>query len=179
VREKEQDVVRRMLAGGVNSPLAHGCGRAFDAAGALALARPLARFEGQVALALDAAADGAGAPYPFAVAPGASGVDELDLRPAWRALAAEVAAGAAPGAISARFHATLAAGGAALVRRAAARTGRLPVVLTGGCFQNARLAEGLLGELSGEFPVYLPGEIPPGDGGLALGQAVVADATLG
>jgi len=52
-------------------------------------------------------------------------------------------------------------------------------VLTGGCFQNARLAEGLLRGLSGDFRVYLPGEIPPGDGGLALGQAVVADATLG
>jgi hydrogenase maturation protein HypF len=52
-------------------------------------------------------------------------------------------------------------------------------VLTGGCFQNARLAEGLLRGLSGDFQVYLPGEIPPGDGGLALGQAVVADATLG
>jgi hydrogenase maturation protein HypF len=167
-----------MLAAGVNSPLAHGCGRAFDAAGALALCRPLARYEGQVALALDAAADGPGAPYPFDV-DGASEVAQLDLRPAWRALAADVLAEVPAGAVAARFHATLVAAGAALVRRAARRTGVLPVVLTGGCFQNARLAEGLLRELSGEFPVYLPGEIPPGDGGLALGQAVVADATLG
>jgi hydrogenase maturation protein HypF len=178
VGAKEREVVARMLATGVNSPLAHGCGRAFDAAGALALARPAARFEGQLALALDAAADGAGAPYPFDVGAEAP-VAQLDLRPAWRALAGDVAAGAAPGAISARFHATLVAAGAALVRAAARRAGALPVVLTGGCFQNARLAEGLLRELSGEFPVYLPGEIPPGDGGLALGQAVVADARLG
>jgi hydrogenase maturation protein HypF len=178
VGEKERDVVARMLEAGVNSPLAHGCGRAFDAAGALALGRPVARFEGQVALALDAAAHGTGLPYPFDVE-AATEVEQLDLRPAWRALAGDVADGARPGPVSARFHATLVAAGAALVRRAARRTGVLPVVLTGGCFQNARLAEGLLRELSGEFPVYLPGEIPPGDGGLALGQAVVADATLG
>jgi hydrogenase maturation protein HypF len=49
-------------------------------------------------------------------------------------------------------------------------------VLTGGCFQNARLAEGLLRELSPTFRVYLHGEVPPGDGGLAIGQAVVAAA---
>ena len=56
------------------------------------------------------------------------------------------------------------------------RTGALPVVLTGGCFQNARLAEGIAAELSGSFRVYLHGQVPPGDGGLALGQALVADA---
>jgi hydrogenase maturation protein HypF len=52
----------------------------------------------------------------------------------------------------------------------------MPVVLTGGVFQNARLAELVLGELGGRFDVYLPGQVPPGDGGIALGQAVVASA---
>jgi hydrogenase maturation protein HypF len=179
VDPRELDAVLRLLAAGLNCPPAHGAGRAFDAAGALALARPISRFEGQVALALDAAAaPGAAEPYPFdldATRP----VEELDLRATWRALAADVAAGVAAAAVSARFHATLARAGAEQVRRAAARTGRLPVVLTGGCFQNGRLAEALLEGLSGAFPVYLPGEVPPGDGGLALGQAIVADATLG
>ena len=78
--------------------------------------------------------------------------------------------------ISTRFHLALAAGGAAQVRRAAARHGRRPVVLTGGCFQNARLAEGILRELSGAFEVYTHSHVPPGDGGLSLGQALVADA---
>jgi hydrogenase maturation protein HypF len=176
VDPKEVAVARRMLAGGVNSPRAHGCGRAFDAAGALALGRPSSRFEGQVALALDAAAGPPGAPYPFDVA-AEGGLDVLDLRPLWRALARDVAGGAPAAAISSRFHAALAAAGAELVRGAARRVGRLPVVLTGGCFQNARLAEGILGELSGGFEVYPHGEVPPGDGGIALGQAVVADAT--
>jgi hydrogenase maturation protein HypF len=173
----ELETVTRMIRGGVNAPLAHGAGRAFDAAGALALGRGEARFEGQVALALDAAADPAEpGRYPFDL-DRSGAVTALDLRALWRALAADAAAGRAAGAISARFHAALAAAGAALVRDAAARTGKLPVVLTGGCFQNARLAEGILAALSGEFRVYLHGRVPPGDGGLALGQAFVADAS--
>ncbi|WP_242343478.1 carbamoyltransferase HypF [Anaeromyxobacter terrae] len=172
----ELAVVRRLLATGLNSPRAHGVGRAFDAAGALALGRGVSHYEGQVALALDNAADaGPGAaPYPFDVDTGGP-TAELDLRPLWRALVADVLAGTAPAAISARFHAALARAGAALVRHASRTTGRLPVVLTGGCFQNARLTEGLLGELSADFAVYPHGQVPPGDGGIALGQALVAD----
>ena len=52
--------------------------------------------------------------------------------------------------------------------------GKHPVVFSGGYFQNARLSESLLGALLPEFSTYLPGQIPPGDGGLALGQAAVA-----
>jgi hydrogenase maturation protein HypF len=180
---RELEVVRRMLAAGVNCPPAHGAGRAFDAAGALALGRGAARFEGQVAMALEAAADPGEAPrsardYPVEL--DTSGpVEQLDLRPLWGALAADVAGGVPPGTISARFHAALVRAGAELVRRAARRVGVRDVVLTGGCLQNGRLAEGLLCELSGAFRVYLHRQVPPGDGGIALGQAVVADAILG
>jgi hydrogenase maturation protein HypF len=55
----------------------------------------------------------------------------------------------------------------------------MPVVLTGGCFQNARLAEGVKRRLQGDFDVHLHCEVPPGDGGIALGQALVADAVAG
>jgi hydrogenase maturation protein HypF len=54
--------------------------------------------------------------------------------------------------------------------------GSLPVVLTGGCFQNTWLSERLARELAKTHVVYLHHRVPPGDGGLALGQAVVADA---
>ena len=177
VDPKELGVVRRMLAAGLNAPPAHGAGRAFDAAGALALGRGRSRHEGQVALALDNAAEGAGAapPYPFEIDDRAP-VAQLDLRPLWRALVDDVVQGRTPAAMSARFHAALAAAGAALVRRAMRAVGRMPVVLTGGCFQNARLTEGILRELGGSFEVYPHGHVPPGDGGIALGQALVADA---
>jgi hydrogenase maturation protein HypF len=53
------------------------------------------------------------------------------------------------------------------------------VVLAGGCFQNPRLAEGIAHKLRQlDRRVYLPAKIPPGDGGLALGQALVANALL-
>ena len=62
------------------------------------------------------------------------------------------------------------------MRAARREVGDLPVVLTGGCFQNVLLAEELRDRLSPEAAVHLHSEVPPGDGGLALGQAVVADA---
>jgi hydrogenase maturation protein HypF len=89
---------------------------------------------------------------------------------------ADYRAGLAPGTIAARFHNTLARATGDLVRRATQRVGPLPVVLSGGCFQNAFLAEAVRAELLPSAEVYLHGEVPPGDGGIALGQAVIADA---
>jgi hydrogenase maturation protein HypF len=170
------EAVRKMIGASVNAPRAHGAGRLFDAVGALALGRPVSRFEGQVAMALDNAADdGAPGRYPFELDL-ASRPWQLDWRPLVRAVAGDLLAGAGAGAVSARFHRALAAAAAELVRAAAARHGRLPVVLTGGVFQNARLAALVLGELSAGFEVYLHAQVPPGDGGIALGQALVADA---
>ena len=93
-----------------------------------------------------------------------------------REIAFDVLAGRPAASISAAFHNTLVVATEALLRAAATRHGHLPVVLTGGCFQNARLAESLVSSLTGRFDVLLHEEVPPGDGGIALGQAVVADA---
>jgi hydrogenase maturation protein HypF len=172
----ELDGVRQMLEKDVRAPPAHGAGRWFDAVGALALGRPRARYQGQVAMALDAVADdGPVPPYPFAVDRSRT-PPELDLRPLARAVVEDLLAGRGAGLVSARFHAALAAGAAALVELAAERAGRLPVVLSGGVFQNARLAEALVGRLAGRHAVHLHAVVPPGDGGIALGQAMIADA---
>ena len=56
--------------------------------------------------------------------------------------------------------------------------GEAPVVLSGGCFQNARLAEGVIAALRPSASVYMNHDVPPGDGGIALGQAFVANAKL-
>jgi len=176
IKRTEVKLVRQMIAQGFNAPLAHGAGRIFDAVGALALSRPVARYEGQVAMALDAAFDPAErGRYHFhletSFAPW-----QLDLRPAVREATEDTVAGKPAGVVSARFHRALIAAGGELVRTAAMRYGQLPVVLTGGCFANATLAEGIFAELSASFSVYLHGLVPPGDGGIALGQALVADA---
>jgi hydrogenase maturation protein HypF len=164
------------VAAGVNAPLAHGAGRLFDVVGALALGRGVSRYEGQLAMALEAAADeGADGRYPFSIDDGSSPW-QLDWRPLVRAATEDLLRGVPPGTVSMRFHRALATAGGELVRMAAGRHGRLPVVATGGVFQNARLAGLLVEELSGRFEVYLPGRVPPGDGGIALGQAVVASA---
>jgi len=171
-------VVRAMLAGEVNTVPAHGVGRYFDAIGALALGKTESRYEGQVALEWNLAADpDEDGRYAFAVA-GGRGPRELDLRPAIRALAGELMTGVSAAVVSARFHNTLAAATAELVAIARRRFGNLPAVLTGGVFQNALLVERVIREAGAGVRVVRHALVPPGDGGLALGQAVIASAVV-
>jgi hydrogenase maturation protein HypF len=165
-----------MLAlGEPNVPSARGVGRYFDGLGAMGLQRPRSSYEGQVALEWNLAADPFETRcYPFEI--GSQAVPEVDLRPLVRAAVRDLLDGRSPARVSARFHNTLARATGELVRRTVEGLGALPVVLTGGCFQNPRLAEGVLAELGSELRVYTHGEVPPGDGGIALGQALVADA---
>jgi hydrogenase maturation protein HypF len=168
-------VVRQLIERGVQAPLAHGVGRYFDAVGSLALGRRVSSYEGQVALELNLAGLAAGhEPYPFDIDRRLTPW-QVDLRPAVRALVGDLRARRRRSVVAARFHETLIAAGARLVELAGAAHGRLPVVLTGGVFQNARLAEGLRDALLGQHrAVYLHRAVPPGDGGVALGQAVAA-----
>jgi hydrogenase maturation protein HypF len=169
-------VVRRMIAGRFNSPLAHGVGRYFDAIGAMAFARPESHYEGQIATMLEFAPSGEErGRYGYAIdrtcAPW-----QIDLRVAVRETVADLLAGREPAVIAARFHRTLAEATAAVVQAAAELRGRLPVVLTGGCFQNELLTHGVQSLLGADFELYTHGQVPPGDGGIALGQAMVAAA---
>lgn len=169
------EVMRRLTAEQVNAPLAHGVGRYFDAFGALFLNRPDSNFEGQVAMAWNmAAAETERGQYPVVIHKGPKPW-QIDLRPMVLGAVEDMLAGCSAEVISGRFHNTLAIATAMTVHAAGAP--ELPVVLTGGCFQNALLAERTIAEL-GPRDVYTHQGIPPGDGGIALGQAVIANAVL-
>jgi hydrogenase maturation protein HypF len=171
-------VVTQMLETDLQTSLARGVGRYFDAFGSLFLRRPFSRFEGQVALAWNGAADERERDaYPYSLTGGSSA--DVDLRLTVRAAVEDFFEGASPASISARFHETLARAAAALVSETASEgeLAGLPIVLTGGCFANALLAERVLAHLAGRR-VLLQRRVPPGDGGLALGQAFVAGARL-
>ena len=172
------DFVRRLLASGLHAPPAHGAGRYFDAIGSLVLGRPRSAFEGQIALAWNGVADAhESGGYAFVVDHSCTPWS-IDLRLMVREIAEELDAGVPAGIIAARFHNTLVEATALAVESAAAAHGELPVALSGGCFQNPRLTESLVARLSPRFDVYLNRRVPPGDGGIALGQAAVAAATL-
>jgi hydrogenase maturation protein HypF len=176
VLPRDVTVVQQMLAAQFRSPLAHGAGRYFDGIGSLVLARPHSRYEGQVALEWNGIADPSEpGRYDFIIN-GRRSPWELDLRPMIHDVVRDVRAGVSPATISGRFHNTLAGATAEIVRRTAREHGGLPVVMTGGCFQNALFAERLSGELAPTATVHLHRQVPPGDGGIALGQAVVAAA---
>ena len=81
--------------------------------------------------------------------------------------------------VSGRFHNTLARATAELVAEARESAGDVPVVLTGGCFQNRLLAERAVEAVEARGGnVFLHRRVPPGDGGLSLGQAVAAAARV-
>jgi hydrogenase maturation protein HypF len=161
-----------MVAKGVNAPMTSSAGRLFDAVAAAAgLAPERLSFEGEAAMALEAAAlrHGTADAYPF----GWDGT-VLEPRAMWRMLLRDRESGASLTLIAARFHRGL----AAAIREAAIDLARRhdarAIALGGGVFQNALLLEACLDGMPA--PVLIPAAAPAGDGGLALGQAVVAAA---
>ena len=135
-------------------------GRLFDGIAVLAGVPAEVSWEAQLPLALQQAAVSHGPAEPWPLASD----DPLDWRPWVRAL---VANQEPLERIAARFHATLIAALVQLVEGSDQR-----VVLGGGCFQNPLLVEGAVHHLGAR--VVLPRRVPPGDAGIALGQAWIA-----
>jgi hydrogenase maturation protein HypF len=181
-----QSVMRtviQMIARGVNAPLSSSAGWLFDAVAALCGAATAMTFEGQAAMWLESLAEESGdrARYSFALSEPAEPDAPLvvDTRPLIRAIAEDCRRGVAPAAIARRFHATL----GAVVRDVAdlmrARTGLNRVALSGGVFLNAILTAEVETQLvESRFEVYRHQLVPPGDGGLSLGQIAVAAARI-
>jgi hydrogenase maturation protein HypF len=160
------DVFERMLRHRVNSPDTTSMGRLFDAIAAVSGVATSSRFEGEAAMALEAAVDddGEGA-YPFG-----EGL-EGDWAPLFDSVSRDVQRHVGTGRIAARFHLAL----AQWTYRVATAVGIGDVVLSGGVFQNAFLVDRCVDTLSRHgFTVHTHHQVPPNDGGLSLGQLALA-----
>jgi hydrogenase maturation protein HypF len=175
----DRAVLLSMIRRRVNTPLTSSAGRLFDAVAALVGFPAFRRFEGETAMALEFALRGLEGDerYDFTVGPaeseagGDGGAWLLDWRPLLAGVMADVAHGVARGAIALRFHNTL----AEMIVEVARRCGLPAVALSGGCFQNRYLTERAVTRLAEEgFRPYWHRRIPPGDGGLAVGQLVAS-----
>ena len=177
----ELRLLARQLDRGVACLACSSMGRVFDAVAALAGVRQSVTYEAEAALNLEALVaavpDAAGEPYDFDVSAGRSGGPLLvGWRPVVAAVVADVIQRVAPAVIAARFH-------DAVARMLVAVAGRIapacPMGLTGGVFQNALLVERAVAALGLDGrEVLLHHLVPPNDGGLALGQAVLGRGAL-
>ncbi len=171
--EAEFQLLQGMLRQGLNCPRTSSLGRLFDAVAALAGLQAQAGFEGQAAMALEFAAESAGpaAGFPWALAD-RDGCLVADPQPMLEAL---LRGQQDPAELARRFHAGLADLALAWARHA----GLGQVVLAGGCFQNALLTALVTERLTAEgFQVHRHRLLPPNDGSISAGQAVLALAGL-
>lgn len=169
IPQPQTTILLRAVERQINSPLASSAGRLFDAvAAALQIVPPQISWEGEAACQLEALAWQSPPHQPPVSLPLLD--NQLDLATFWRQW---LAYQAPPAQRAYAFHFALAQGFAALARRGMQQYGINTVVLSGGVMHNALLRQLLLQQLDGS-QVLLPSRLPAGDGGLALGQALIA-----
>lgn len=168
---QELAVLKAMLHGGVNSPTTSSAGRIFDIAASLLDLRQVSTFEGQAAMELEfSIAGGTSESYPFRLEDSGSCVI-VNWAPVLECLLDDRMKAVMAGLISAKLHNTM----VEIIVAVAKRIGDPRVVLSGGCFQNVYLTERTISRLAEEgYAPYWHRLIPPNDGGIAFGQAVVA-----
>lgn len=172
--EALRDGVAQALAAGVNSPATSSMGRLFDAVASLLGLCQVCDYEAQAAMAVQFQAEtvSEAAAYPMPLVDDGA-LWRLDWAPMLLHLLADRRAGRSTAQIAARFHNTLAVALVAVAERA----GLQRVVLGGGCFQNRQLLAVTVAQLrAAGYAVYWPHRVPPGDGGIALGQLAAAAA---
>jgi hydrogenase maturation protein HypF len=183
------DLLLRMIEQGVNSPLTSSCGRLFDAVAALVGIRQQINYEAQAAIELEmaiAASEMASSEediaYPIKLAPDLAPEDDhwiISTRPLFEALLDDLGRSVPVATISRRFHNGVVEGFVELAKLLRSKSTLNRVCLSGGTFHNVYLSERLEARLSeAGFEVFTQKEVPSGDGGLSLGQALVA-ATQG
>jgi hydrogenase maturation protein HypF len=160
----------------VNAPMTSSAGRLFDAMSAILGVRDAVNYEGQAAIELEQRTDvSEPGRYPMTLRAGdAVVVESVDLI---RAAVDDLAKGVSRAVIAARFHNGLASAVVGVCTVLRDRTGVSAVALSGGVFQNMLLLDHTAGALDERgFRVLTHGRVPPNDGGISLGQAMVAAA---
>lgn len=170
---RELPLWKTMLERKLNTPVTSSAGRLFDAIAFLIGLRQQNQFEGQTAMALELAIGKweTDESYPFAIQQSTNPETTFPLLIDWGAMVREILeelhSGVTPNKLSAKFHNTL----VEMVVEIAKRVGENQIVLTGGCFQNKYLSERTIRRLQAEgFRPYWHRQVPPNDGGIALGQ---------
>jgi hydrogenase maturation protein HypF len=172
--ERAWGTIAAMAERGINAPLTSSAGRLFDAVAALLGVRDTISYEGQAAIELEQLADPAESGCYRAAADGAEPL-RIAAADLVRAAAADLGAGVSAPVIAARFH----NGVAALIEETCVtlrdRCGLDTVALSGGVFQNLLLADRVVSALARRgFRVLTHRRVPCNDGGISLGQAVIA-----
>jgi len=178
IEAKKIEIVTSMMERGLNTIQTSSCGRLFDAVASIIGLRHYANYEGQAAIELESTAlEDVTESYPFAV--GAARPWEIDLRPAIERLAGERRDKHSIGSMAAKFHNTVVAVIVETCGRLRQSDGLNLVCLSGGTFQNMYLLQRAVPALREfGFEVYLNRNVPSNDGGIALGQAAVANAIV-
>lgn len=177
-RAKEEKilVILKQIDQKINSPLTSSCGRLFDGVSALLGLRPSISYEGQAAMELEMIAEEREQrAYPFSIVE--EGEKEIiRLRPMIEGILQDLEKGAGARGISGKFHNTLVKIGVAVCQRIRLQGGPKKVALSGGVFQNRLLSGKMKAALEkAGFEVLVHRLVPCNDGGLSLGQAVIAN----
>jgi len=176
VNATEWVAVSRLSRNAAVSPMTTSVGRLLDACAAMCGVRARVTYEGQAAIELEALARDCRSSSAYDVAV-VTERDEINIDPRELILAVErdVSAGVNRAEISSRVHNGLVYATTLGAQRACDVTGARTVVLSGGVFQNVLLVEGVSAALArAGVRVLVPRQLPPNDGGLSFGQAVVA-----
>ncbi|MFH1463151.1 MAG: carbamoyltransferase HypF [Pseudomonadota bacterium] len=176
----EATLVRQMVARRFNAPLTSSAGRPFDAVAALLGVAAEASYEGQAAMELEQVALGASQAAPLELELRAEGARlVLEPTPLLRGLCEGLLAGTPVAALALGFHLALARALVLCAVRIRGAGGPAIVALGGGVFHNRILTRACVDGLrAAGLEALAPGLIPVGDGGLSLGQALVAGAVL-
>jgi hydrogenase maturation protein HypF len=179
VDAKEIDVIKNQVEKGFNAPLTSSMGRLFDVVSALIGVRGIIEYEAQAAIDLEMAAYDAPNEtgfYPFSFEE-RDGITIIKLHDLLRAVILDIKDHGRQSIIAARFHNTIARMILETCQRIAKETGIKRAALSGGVFQNRLLVRKTVTLVeSAGFEVYTHRQVPCNDGGIALGQVVIANA---